>query len=45
VNMPAGYQCIVELSLHKAPISSIAISRDSDRLAVGDKSGRVREMR
>lgn len=44
VNMPAGYQCFLELSLHKAAITSIAISSDSDRLAVGDKSGKVYEM-
>lgn len=43
MNMPAGYQCIAELSLHKAAISSIAISSDSGRLAVGDESGMVCE--
>ncbi|KAG0570226.1 hypothetical protein KC19_6G145700 [Ceratodon purpureus] len=41
VNSPAGYQCIAELHLHKAAISSIAISSDSDRLAVGDESGMI----
>lgn len=41
MNMPAGYQCIAELSLHKAAITSIAFSSNSDRLAVGDQSGRV----
>lgn len=41
VNSPAGYQCIAELHLHKAAISSIAISSDSGRLAVGDESGMV----
>ena len=41
VNSPAGYQCVAELRLHKAAISSVAISRDSGRLAVGDESGMV----
>ena len=44
MNSPAGYQCIAELHLHKAAISSIATSSDSGRLAVGDESGMVRGM-
>lgn len=41
VNSPAGYQCVAELRLHKAAISSVAISKDSGRLAVGDESGMI----
>lgn len=42
--MPAGPQCIAELSVHKAAISSIAISSNSDRIAIGDGSGQVCEI-
>jgi hypothetical protein len=37
VNSPAGYQCVAD----KTAISSLAISRDLSRLAVGDESGMV----
>lgn len=41
MNCAAGYQCIAELRTHQAAITSITISSDSGRLAVGDKNGMV----
>lgn len=41
VNCAAGYQCIAELRTHQAAITSITISSDSGRLAVGDKNGMI----